>query len=164
MLKKNWVVNIKPVGNGQAVLKYLAPYVYRVAISDNRIVSVDEKLVKYLVKPTGKQHYKPRQLTGQQFVRSFCQHILPSGFQKVRYYGFMSPNCRLQLEDCRWLVWMYKGWKYYLASMLPPLTIKPPKPTCRDCGGELKLLAITNERGRIIWRRPLEHLATRGPP
>ena len=164
MLKKNWVVNIKPVGNGQAVLKYLAPYVYRVAISDNRIVSVDEKLVKYLVKPTGKQHYKPRQLTGQQFVRSFCQHILPSGFQKVRYYGFMSPNCRLQLEDCRWLVWMYKGWKYCLANMVTPLTIKPPKPTCRDCGGELELLAITNERGRIIWRRPPEHLATRGPP
>ena len=164
VLKKNWVVNIKPVGNGQAVLKYLAPYVYRVAISDNRIVSVDEKLVKYLVKPTGKQHYKPRQLTGQQFVRSFCQHRLPSGFQKVRYYGFMSPNCRLQLEDCRWLVWMYKGWKYCLANMVTPLTIKPPKPTCRDCGGELELLAITNERGRIIWRRPPEHLAARGPP
>ena len=43
VLKKSWVVNIKPVGNGEAVLKYLAPYVQRVAISDNRIVSVDEQ-------------------------------------------------------------------------------------------------------------------------
>ncbi len=40
VLKFDWVVNIKPVGDGEAVLKYLAPYVYRVAITDNRIVSV----------------------------------------------------------------------------------------------------------------------------
>ena len=53
VLKKDWVVNIKPVGNGQAVLKYLAPYIYRVAISDHRIESVDERGVSYRVKPSG---------------------------------------------------------------------------------------------------------------
>ncbi len=55
VLKFDWVVNIKPVGDGQAVLKYLAPYVYRVAISDNRIVSVDDQGVTYKVKPSGKR-------------------------------------------------------------------------------------------------------------
>ena len=165
VLKKNWVVNIKPVGGGGAVLKYLAPYVYRVAISDNRIISVDDKVVKYLVKPSGEQQYEPRQLTGQQFVRSFCQHILPSGFQKIRYYGFMSPNCKLQLEDCRWLVALYNGWAYWLGSMLQPEVVKPPKPICPDCGGDLQLQWITNQRGQTIWRRPLpHHLATRAPP
>ena len=135
-------------------------------MSDKRIVSVDEQVVKYQVKPSGEKKYKNRQLTGPQFVRSFCQHILPSGFQKIRYYGFMSPNCKLQLENVRWLVWLWKGWTYWLGrAMFQPKAIKPAGPTCRQCGGELELLAITNERGSIIWRRPLpDHLAIRGPP
>ena len=95
VLKLNWVVNIKPVGHGEAVLKYLAPYVYRVAISDNRIKQVDDAGVKYLVKPSGKSHYRSAHLDGESFVRAFAQHILPPGFQKVRYYGFMSPNNKL---------------------------------------------------------------------
>ena len=36
------------------------------------------------------------------------QHILPRGFQKIRYYGWMSPNCKLQLADVRWLVWLWR--------------------------------------------------------
>jgi hypothetical protein len=166
VLKKNWVVNIKPVGSGQAVLKYLAPYVHRVAISDNRIVSVDEQGVTYRVKPTGKQGHVARHLTGQQFVRSFSQHILPSGFQKVRHYGFMSSNCKLKLAQVRWLVWLYKGWTYWLGSgMFQPEIVKQAVPHCSACGGELELLAITNERGQTVWRRPLTvHLPPRGPP
>ena len=78
VLKKNWVVNIKPVSNGAAVLKYLAPYVYRVAISDKRIKSVDDDGVTYRVKPSGETYYVDRRLSGQQFVRAFAQHILPS--------------------------------------------------------------------------------------
>ena len=50
------------------MLKYLAPYVYRVAISDNRIESVDDDGVTYRVKPSGKNYYVDRRLTGQQFV------------------------------------------------------------------------------------------------
>ena len=56
VLKGDWVVNIKPVGDGTAVLKYLAPYVYRVAICDNRITNVDDEGVTYRVKPSGKRH------------------------------------------------------------------------------------------------------------
>lgn len=166
VLKKDWVVNIKPVGNGGAVLKYLAPYVYRVAISDSRIVSVDSRKVRYLVKPSGKRRYRPRELSGQDFVQSFCQHILPSRLQKIRYYGFMNPSGKLKMEEVRWLVWMWKGWSYWLGSVMSQTPIvKPAVPTCRHCGGELELLAITNERGHVIWRKRLpHHLATRGPP
>ncbi len=118
--KSDWVVNIKPVGDGQAVLQYLAPYVYRVAICDNRIDSVDDKGVSYRVKPSGKQVYQTRRLDGEAFGRAFAQHILPPGLQKVRYYGFMSPNCKLQLAKVRWLVWLWRGWNFYLASQLKP--------------------------------------------
>ncbi len=89
VLKFDWVVNLKPVGDGQAVLKYLAPYVYRIAITNNRIVSVTDNEVVYRVKPSGKNQFQTRRLPGESFVRAFAQHILPPGFQKVRYYGFM---------------------------------------------------------------------------
>ena len=99
------------------MLKYLAPYVYRVAISDNRIVSVDDQGVTYKVKPSGKRHYQTRWLDGESFS-SFAQHILPPGFQKIRYYGFMSPNCKLQLADVRWLLWLWRGWTFWLGSAM----------------------------------------------
>ena len=161
VLKFDCVVNMKPVGNGEAVLKYLAPYVYRVAISDSRIVSVEDQHVVYRVKPSGKQQYRSKRVSGEQFVRSFAQHILPSGFQKVRYYGFMSPNCKVQLEDVRWLVWIWKGWTYWLGSAMFQPVIKKPITKCSSCGGELALLFITNEQGRVIWHRASPK---RGPP
>ena len=161
ILKKDWVVNIQPVGDGQAVLKYLAPYVNRVAISDSRIVSIDDRQVVYKVKPSGKQQYETRQLPGEAFVGAFAQHILPSGLQKIRHYGFMSANSRLQLEDVRWLVWLWKGWTYWLGSAMFQPVIKKPIPTCSECGGELELLFITNEQQRVIWKRSAPK---RGPP
>ena len=162
VLKFDWVVNIKPVGNGEAVLKYLAPYVYRIAICDNRIVSVDDDGVRYQVKPSGKQAYQTRRLEGQAFVRAFAQHILPPGFQKVRYYGFMSPNSKLQLATARWLVSLWKGWTYYLATRMPrtePTKRKPPP--CKRCGGQLTLTSITGANGEEIRRF---QLPARGPP
>ena len=162
MLKSDWVVNIKPVGNGQAVLKYLAPYVYRVAIANNRILSVTDNEVIYRVKPSGKQQYETRRLSGEAFVRAFAQHILPAGFQKVRYYGFMSPNNKLQLEDCRWLVWLWRGWTYWLGcGYFQPERTRSQAPLCEGCGGELELVAMTNADNKLIWSKSLSH---RGPP
>jgi hypothetical protein len=168
VLKKNWVVNIKPVGNGQAVLKYLAPYIYRVAISDNRIMHVDSTGVAYRVTPSGSKRSVTRHATGQQFVSSFVQHILPSGFQKIRYYGFMSPNCKLQLERVRWLVWLHRGWTYWLvwtygvcSGLWQPKQQKRKRPVCPDCGGELELESITDRFNRQIYHR---QRSARAPP
>tara|TARA_X000001316_G_C921449_1_gene35859 strand:- start:261 stop:1457 length:1197 start_codon:yes stop_codon:yes gene_type:complete len=162
VLKFDWVVNIKPVGNGEAVLKYVAPYVYRVAICDNRIVSVDDQGVTYRVKPSGKRVYETRRLDGESFVRAFAQHILPPGFRKVRYYGFMSANCKLKLADARWLVWLWRGWTYYLASaMSQPKVLKREPPKCASCGGELEIVGVTDGDGRWLWRQQIH---TRGPP
>lgn len=165
ILKRDWVVHIKPVGNGVAVLKYLAPYVYRVALSDNRIQAVDERSVTYQVKPSGSRKTVTRHVDGEHFVRRFVQHILPRGFQKVRYYGWMSPNCKLQLARVRWLVWLWRGWTYWLGSA--NFQPKPRKPTplkCK-CGNALELMVITNQLGQTIWRRPTAlQTSQRGPP
>ena len=164
VLKKNWVVNIKPVSNGAAVLKYLAPYVYRVAISDNRIESVDDDGVTYRVKPSGKNYYVDRRLSGQQFVGAFAQHILPSNFQKLRYYGFMSPNCRFQLEDVRWLVWQYRDWVYWLGCQPEPPQVQTPTIRCNQCGSDMELRLILGQRGQVLYRAPLTRQRVRPPP
>ena len=125
VLKFDWVVNIKPVDNGQAVLKYLTHRTSTgsrsVTIESSRSMSLD---VHYKVKPSGETQYQTRRLSGESFVRSFAQHILSSGFKKIRYYGFMSPNCKLQLADARWLVWLWLGWTFCLNSVF----VTPPVP------------------------------------
>ena len=161
VLKLKWVVNIKPVGNGEAVLKYLAPYVYRVAISDNRIKHLDDSGVTYLVKPSGKSRYRTAHLDGESFVRAFAQHILPPGFQKVRYYGFLSANNKFALARVRWLVWLWRGWTHWLAAPPAETPIPSAKPVCESCGGELQLVGLTGPDGRWQWHRAP---SPRGPP
>jgi hypothetical protein len=135
-----------------------------VAISDNRIESVDAEGVTYRVKPSGKNDYVERRLGGQQFVSAFAQHILPSHFQKLRYCGFMSPNCRVQLEDVRWLVWQYRGWVYWLGCQPEPPQVQSPNIHCDRCGGELELQLILGQQGQVLYRSPAAGNRVRPPP
>ncbi|WP_345689824.1 IS91 family transposase, partial [Novipirellula caenicola] len=156
--RKKWNVDIKPVGNGQAVLKYLAPYVYRVAISDNRIVSCTEDSVTYRYTPSGTKQCKRRTVSGLDFTVGFLQHVLPRGFQKVRYYGWMSPNHRIRIEEVRWMVWLFLGWTFTLAMLARKKSHSPPASRCTDCGGPLSVIKITDRNHRVIYSRgpPLE--------
>jgi hypothetical protein len=96
---KDWVVHSKAVGDGKPALKYLATYVFRVAISNNRLVKVQDDLVTFHYKDsnTGKKRY--RTLPAEEFIRRFLQHVLPKGFMKVRYYGLFSPGNRHLLKQ-----------------------------------------------------------------
>ena len=156
---KSFTVDIKPVGNGQAVLKYLAPYVHRVAISDKRIVNCDAKTVKYRFTPTGKRQSVTRTVAGTEFLRGIMQHTLPSGFQKVRYYGWMSQNSRVSLDEVRWLVWLYLGWIFYLATRC---RVEPelPSPTfrCDHCGGNLRANLVIDHVGRVLYEHAPPYL------
>ena len=103
--EKEWVVHSKPVGDGTKALKYLAPYIFRVAISNNRILGMEDGRVtfRYRVTDTGK--LKTCSLPAEEFIRRFLQHVLPKGFVKVRYYGFLASGCRPQLAAlCQQLV------------------------------------------------------------
>jgi hypothetical protein len=101
---KKWVVHCKSVGTGQAALKYLATYVFRVAISNNRLVSLENEQVtfRYTDSNTGKKGYST--LSSEEFIRRFLQHVLPKGFMKVRYYGLFSPTHRPRLKRVRQLL------------------------------------------------------------
>lgn len=96
---KDWVIDCKPVGTGQQALKYLAPYVYRVAITNKRILNIDKGSVKFLYKKSDTGKSKPRTIPAEEFIRRFLQHILPKGFRKVRYYGLLHPANRQHLQN-----------------------------------------------------------------
>lgn len=140
-----WVVDLKAVGDAQAVLKYLAPYVFRVAISNHRILGCDDESVTFRYTPSKSKKSKTRTVTGEEFLRGFLQHVLPRGYQKVRHYGWMSSNSRLHRDLIRWLVWLFLGWTYWLGRGHAPPPQKRERTTarCPRCGGALVLLAIT---------------------
>ena len=94
---QDWIVYSKAVNKGRAALKYLAPYVFRVAISNKRIVKLhnDQVTFRYQQTVTGKTTYCT--VTAEEFIRRFLQHVLPKGFVKVRYFGFFSPRSAAHL-------------------------------------------------------------------
>jgi hypothetical protein len=144
--KKKFVVDIQSVGHAEPTLKYLAPYVHRVAISDKRIVSVDDQSVRYTIRPSKSRRVVTKRITGDKFVRAFAQHILPSGLMKVRHYGWMSANSKIKLTEVKWLVWLYLGWTYWLGSGFAPQQ-KPLTATlrCARCGGSMRVVEVTFE-------------------
>jgi hypothetical protein len=99
--QQDWVVDCRSVGSGRAAVRYLAPYIFRVAISNNRIVRVADGQVtfRYTIGDTGQTAY--RTLPVQEFLRRFLQHILPKGFVKVRYYGLFRLGMRRSLSRLR---------------------------------------------------------------
>ncbi len=67
-----WTVDVEPVGDGRGALKYLAPYVYRVAISNNRIEQVSDTEVRFRYTPSGTKKSLSRTVSGEEFVAAFC--------------------------------------------------------------------------------------------
>ncbi len=89
---KPWVVFSEPsFSSAEHVIKYLGQYTHRVAISNHRIINIDKDSVRFFYKDSNDHRKsKPITLTGVEFLRRFCMHILPKGFVKIRYYGIMS--------------------------------------------------------------------------
>lgn len=98
---QNWVVHCKAVGSGQSALKYLAPYIFRVAISNRRILKLENDRVTFRYRATDTGQERLCTLAAEEFIRRFLQHILPKGFVKVRYYGFFSSGSRPRLAAIR---------------------------------------------------------------
>jgi hypothetical protein len=150
--EKKFVVDIQPVGHGRPTLKYLAPYVHRVAINDSRILAVDEQTVTYKVRPGKGNRTHTKRVTGEAFVSSFLQHALPTGFHKVRHYGWMSPNSKQSIDEVKWLVWLFLGWTFWLGSGHAPQEQPLTTPLrCMACGGVMRVVEVTyrslQERG-----------------
>jgi hypothetical protein len=140
--QRDWVVNSQAVGDGQASLRYLAPYVFRVAIGDHRIVSCDDDRVVFIYRRVGSNRPRRMALDAMEFLRRFLQHVLPAGFQKVRHFGFLSPNSGIAIEAVRWLVTLHNGGVFSLLVNPSGVRIAPSPPRCPTCGGALTLLGF----------------------
>jgi hypothetical protein len=95
-----WVVHITPWPRGeQAVLEYLARYVFRIAITDRRILDVGDDCVTFRYNDRAADRQRTETVSGHEFLRRFLQHVLPAGFHKVRYYGLWHAARRDQLRN-----------------------------------------------------------------
>ena len=130
----DWNVNTPPPGDGEHALRYLAAYVFRVAISDRRILSVQDRTVTigYTDRESGQA--RTAQFEVMEFLHRFLQHVLPTGFMKVRHFGFLNPNCAVSLDDIRRLITEATGRS--LAEPSPQEEVSPAF-HCPDCGGLL---------------------------
>lgn len=99
--KQEWVVHCEPVGSGLGALKYLAPYIFRVAINNNRILRLEDDRVTFRYRDTATDAERRSTLGAEDFIHRFLQHVLPKGFVKVRYYGLFSPGLRKPLAALR---------------------------------------------------------------
>lgn len=140
--RQDWVVHSQAVGDGRGSLKYLAPYVFRVAIGDRRIVSCDQGQVTFSYRRSGSNRWRRMTVEGSEFVRRFLQHTLPAGFQKVRHYGFLSPNSRQSLDLVRWLIALYLRIVFVLQGRLPAESPVTPRIRCALCGGAVRVLTV----------------------
>ena len=130
----DWIVNCQAVGSSEASLKYLAPYVFKIAISDNRIINVQNRRVSFKYKESKSNRWRKISLNVMEFMRRYIHHVLPTGFMKIRYFGFLNPNCAVSLEKISVLIQMAFGFLVKVSK----IEIGPSYlPTCSHCGGKL---------------------------
>jgi hypothetical protein len=103
LYQKEWVVNIQaPFGNPEKILGYLSRYVFRIAITDRRIIEVKDGKVRFSWKDYRTNRFCEMKLDIDEFIRRFLLHVLPGGFFKVRYYGIFSSRYRkLNIETAK---------------------------------------------------------------
>ncbi len=95
--RHDWVVYAKtPLAGAEVVLDYLSRYTHRVAVSNERIVGIDAKGVRLRVRADDHGGKRTVVIDGQTFIARFLQHILPSGFKRIRHYGLLSPALKTE--------------------------------------------------------------------
>jgi len=159
--EEEWVVYAKPPFAGpQQVVDYVGRYTHRVAISNHRLVDIENSQVKFNWRDyRDNNQQKVMTLSAEEFIRRFLLHVLPSGFHRIRYYGFLGNRYRKEkLEHCRQLL-----------GMVPPNEIHAepqPREDYRDryerlTGRSLRQCPVCHH-GRMITVRILG--AIRSPP
>jgi hypothetical protein len=154
-----WVVYSKrPFGGPEEVLRYLARYTHRVAISNRRLIACDDNSVTFKWKDyrlEGPESYKLMTLATHEFIRRFLIHVLPAGFHRIRYYGLLASGKRADnIARARQLL---------APPLLPIAAIKAagsdahepqtPKHPCPCCGGPMTIIE-TFQRGCSPQYRP----------
>jgi hypothetical protein len=158
--KCEWVVYAKrPFAGPAAVLAYLSRYTHRVAISNRRLVALDERGVTFRWKDyRAKGHTRNKTMTlgAQEFIRRFLLHILPSGFHRIRHYGLIAnAERKVNLAKARELLHVVADANAQTQSADAPVGIVQPTFVCPDCGAAM-IIIDTLVHGQPI-RAPPPH-------
>ncbi len=159
--KKNWFVYAKPPFAGpEAVLAYLARYTHRVAISNSRLIGLDDRGVTFRFKDYrryGRARYRMMTLAPDEFIRRFLLHVLPKGFHRIRHYGLLATAaCKASIARARELIATSMPSRETPAERDEAGTtgiVAEHRPLCPCCGGRM-IIVETFERDGV----------PRGPP
>jgi Putative transposase/Transposase zinc-binding domain len=154
-----WVVYAKrPFAGPEAVLAYLSRYTHRVAISNQRLISLDKRGVTFRWKDyrvDGRTRNKTMTLAADEFVRRFLLHVLPAGFHRIRHYGVLAnPSRRENLSKIRELLGVVPASIGPSANDVVTVAV-PPTFVCRHCGSPMIIIDIL-QRCRPIRAPPVE--------
>ncbi|MGH8846584.1 MAG: IS91 family transposase [Polaromonas sp.] len=160
--KCEWVVYAKrPFAGPEAVLAYLSRYTHRVAISNSRLIAMDERGVTFRWKDyraKGKTRHKTMTLGADEFMRRFLLHVLPGGFHRIRHYGLLANGSRkASLVQARQL--LHQAVQPPAQAQTADAALGPEQPrfVCPHCGGAMIVLEVF-ARGQPI------RVAIRAPP
>lgn len=96
---KRWWIDCRATVQGtERILQYLARYIYRVALSNSRLIRIDHGQVTFRYQRCKERRWRTMTLAAPEFIRRFLQHVLPRGTHKVRYYGIWHPSNRQLLR------------------------------------------------------------------
>jgi hypothetical protein len=142
-----WVVYCKrPFGGPKEVLRYLARYTHRVAISNRRLIACDQKGVTFKWKDyrlEGPERYQVMTLATHEFIRRFLMHVLPAGFHRIRYYGLLASGKRAEnIARARELLTPPIIPVDAIKAIIPNATEPEPQTTnlCPCCGGRMVII------------------------
>jgi len=133
----NWNVHSQANPNGHTSFKYLAPYVFKVAISNSRIVSLKDRTVTFTYRKPGSSRLRTTHLDVMEFLRRFLQPVLPDGFMKVRHFGFLHASCAIPTDTLRLMILQAHP------SDFKPTQSGPSAPLaalCPTCGAPMRVV------------------------
>ena len=153
-----WVVYAKrPFAGPAAVLAYLSRYTHRVAISNSRLLAMDERGVTFRWKDyraKGRTRHKTMTLAAEEFMRRFLLHVLPGGFHRIRHYGLLANGARkANLALARELLNDAPAQHAHAEHADTRTSTAPPCFVCRHCGAPM-LIVETFVRGQTIRAPP----------
>ena len=146
----------RPFAGPKAVLAYLARYTHRVAISNSRLIALDEKGVTFKWKDyriKSRDRLKTMTLAAHEFIRRFLLHMLPSGFHRIRHYGLLAGAMRADnIERARHLLAAAESAPQPSREADNPAEDVSPARRCPCCGG--RMIIIETFEGPRPWRSP----------
>lgn len=160
----DWNVNCQPVGDAASSLKYLSRYVFKVGISEERIVRADDAEVVFSYRKVNSGRQRTMALPPTEFMRRFLQHVLPAGFMNVRHFGFLSPSFSMSIEEVKGKIELAHGFAVSAArAAQEPAEPVPRGMACPHCGGKLRWCSMVLPRP-LGSRDLLHQKGVNGPP